>query len=125
MEISIQREDDVSRILIVGDIDLYSAPKLKESFLVEVNNANTKMVFNFNDVKYIDSTGIGVLMYVFSESRKRGCTVCFTHVHGTVQKVIELTKLTKFLPIVDTDEMAIRMLKHGIGTGHRDTKPTE
>ena len=49
-------------------------------------------------------------MYLFSESRKRSISLFLSEIHGDVKKVIELTKLQDYLPIVSSDVEALAQL---------------
>ena len=55
-------------------------------------------VINLEKVEYIDSSGIGALLHVFAELKKSGMRLRIAGVKGSVKKVIELTKLSGYLP---------------------------
>jgi anti-sigma B factor antagonist len=69
-------------------------------------------IINLNDVEYIDSSGIGALIYITSTIRKMNLRMAIANVRGSVKKVIELTKLTSFFPIVATLEEAIKRVEN-------------
>jgi len=52
-----------------------------------------RFIINLENVDYIDSSGIGALIYICSTIRKLGLKLFITNIHGSVKKVIELTKL--------------------------------
>jgi anti-sigma B factor antagonist len=62
------------------------------------------------NVEYMDSSGIGALIYITSTIKKMNLHLAIANVHGSVKKVIELTKLTNFFPIAATLEEAIARL---------------
>jgi anti-sigma B factor antagonist len=51
-----------------------------------------------------------VLLYIFTQSKKKNLGLWFVNVHGSVRKVIELTSLLGFFPIADSFDEAVRKL---------------
>jgi anti-anti-sigma factor len=98
---------DITVITLEGELELYSTPKVKETVVRLFSEARTKFVVDLDGVSYIDSSGIGVLLYIYTSCQKR---VFFTNLKGAVAKVISLTKLDGFLPIASSVETAIRRL---------------
>ena len=64
-------------------------------------------IINLEQVDYIDSSGIGALIYICSTIKKMNLKLSITNIHGSVKKVIELTKLMGYFPIANTVEEAI------------------
>ena len=93
------------------EIDLFHANKLKLYFNKIFESAHTKIILNFQDVTYIDSSGIGALLNIYKETKKRSINMFFINIHGSVKKVIELTKLDDYFPIMRGEEEAIEKLQ--------------
>ena len=68
-------------------------------------------VINLEQVDYIDSSGIGALIYICSTVKKMNLKLAIASVHGSVKKVIELTKLTGYFPMANSVEEALLMVK--------------
>lgn len=110
MEISVRTIGDTHRIAVSGEMDMYNSNELKTLFL-NLRTADPKpCVFDFADLSYIDSSGISVLIYIFTQSKSAGVPVWYSNVHGSVRKVIELTSLLGFLPIADSEDEALRRI---------------
>lgn len=108
MNTSIQELDNGIRVVAIsGDLDLYNANKLKELMQQQWDGGARGFVFDLDTLNYLDSSGIGVLLYVYTSCQKRRLPIAFARVHGSVQKVIKLTKLNDFLPIEKTVEAGI------------------
>lgn len=69
------------------------------------------IVINLEGVDYIDSSGIGALIYISSTVKKKALKLALSNVHGSVKKVIELTKLTGYFPIANSVEEALMMVQ--------------
>lgn len=100
----------VALVSVEGELDLYNSNRLKEVAVRLLNKHEPQLIIDFSDLSYVDSSGIGVILYVYTGAQKRGLSVCFTGVQGNVAKVISLTKLDGFLPIEDTVADAERRL---------------
>ena len=66
-----------------------------------------RFIINLENVDYIDSSGIGALIYICSTIKKMGLKLVITNIHGSVKKVIELTKLMGYFPITPTIDEAL------------------
>ena len=108
MEIS-QREKDAITILdIQGEIDLYNAPEIKDIIQKLIEAQKYNVIINLEKVSYIDSLGIGALISSLSNLKKYQGGLKIINVFASVKKVFELTKLTSFFDIFDTEEDAIK-----------------
>ena len=61
MELEIKNENRTLTIKIIGKIDTMTAPKLEEEISKNFDGVN-EVIFNFEQVKYISSSGIRVLV---------------------------------------------------------------
>jgi anti-sigma B factor antagonist len=107
MELKIRKNDPVYIIDIQGEMDLYNSYKLKELLMKMIERKIEFFIINMDDVEYIDSSGIGALIYITSTIKKMNLKLAITNVRGSVKKVIELTKLTNFFPITANLEEAV------------------
>jgi len=111
MELKLRKAGTIYVIDVAGEMDLYNAFKLKDLVRRMIDNKITSYVLNLEKVSYMDSSGIGALLYVHSELKKRGLPLRIVGVSGSVRKVIELTKLMEYFPIVADLAVALAQLK--------------
>jgi anti-sigma B factor antagonist len=111
MELKIRKNEDIYIIDVLGEMDLYNSYKLKELLMKMIEKKIEKYIINMDEVEYIDSSGIGALIYITSTIKKMNLHLSITNVHGSVKKVIELTKLSSFFPILSTLEEAIKSME--------------
>ena len=55
-------KDGIEIVDVEGEIDVYTAPRLRELLIDLVNNGNYQIVVNMEKVEFLDSTGLGVLV---------------------------------------------------------------
>jgi anti-sigma B factor antagonist len=111
VEVKLKNKNGILLVELQEEIDLFHANKLKLYFNKIFETSHKRIVLNFQEVTYIDSSGIGALLNIFKESKKREIKILFTNIHGSVKKVIELTKLDDYFPIVRTQEEALEQLE--------------
>jgi anti-sigma B factor antagonist len=111
MELKIRKNEAIYIIDVLGEMDLYNSYKLKELLMKMIEKKIEQFVINLEDVEYIDSSGIGALIYITSTIKKMSLKLAITNVHGSVKKVIELTKLSGFFPIVSNLEEAVKSME--------------
>ena len=111
MELKIRKNGDVYIIDVTGEMDLYNSYKLKELVMKMLEKNVKNFVINLEQVDYIDSSGIGALIYICSTIKKMNLNLAIANIHGSVKKVIELTKLMDYFPIANSIEEALLMVK--------------
>ena len=111
MELKIRKNGEVYIIDVNGEMDLYNSYKLKELVMKMLEKNVKHFVINLEQVDYIDSSGIGALIYICSTMKKMNLKLAMANIHGSVKKVIELTKLMGYFPIAQTVDDALEMVR--------------
>lgn len=71
----------------------------------------TSVVLNLQDVNFIDSSGLGLLVRLAGVSRNDGLSVKLCCITPAVQKILELTNLTRVLPVHENEAEAVAKSK--------------
>jgi anti-sigma B factor antagonist len=111
MELKIRKNGETYIIDVNGEMDLYNSYKLKELVMKMLEKKVVRFIINLENVDYIDSSGIGALIYICSTIKKMGLKLVITNIHGSVKKVIELTKLMGYFPITPTIDEALHRME--------------
>lgn len=111
MELKIRKNGEIYIIDVNGEMDLYNSYKLKELVMKMIEKGIKTFIINLEQVDYIDSSGIGALIYISSTVKKMNLKLALSNVHGSVKKVIELTKLMGYFPIANSVEEALLMVQ--------------
>ena len=111
MEYTAELKNEILVLSLKGDlIGEEKGPQLLE----EVNNAINQDVIHcavdISDVRYINSSGIGVLITILTKFRNQGGEVCIVNPSEHVQKLLIITKLTAIFNICDSVEEAVKIL---------------
>lgn len=110
MELKIRKNGEVYIIDVNGEMDLYNSYKLKELVMKMIEKNIKIFIINLEQVDYIDSSGIGALIYISSTIKKMNLRLSLSNIHGSVKKVIELTKLMGYFPIANSVDEALLMV---------------
>lgn len=62
--------DNKTKISVSGEIDVYSAPELRETLMPKAE-AGEHLEICLKDVTYMDSTGLGVFVGLFKAAQKQ------------------------------------------------------
>lgn len=111
MEISQREKENVVVLDIQGEIDLYNAPEIKDIIQKLIEAQKYNIIINLEKVSYIDSSGIGALISSLSNLKKYQGGLKIINVYASVKKVFELTKLTSFFEIYDSEGEALAKFK--------------
>ena len=82
-------------ISLAGEIDIYNAPELKNKLLnlVEQNKGNIQI--DCTDLKYIDSTGLGVLISALRNVKDYNGDIVIRNLQPYIYKIFSITGLDK------------------------------
>ncbi len=112
MKYQYQVEDSVFVLTLNGDlIGENKGPELMELANEQVNNDVKLCAIDISDVRFINSSGIGVLITLLTKFRNVDGEVILINPSEQVKKLLIITKLNAIFTIVDTKEEAFQELK--------------
>jgi anti-sigma B factor antagonist len=85
------------KVEMKGDCDLYAAPAFAKAMLAHIAEGNRRLRIDLSGVDYLDSTGVGAIIRILQEARKRGCELHFTGVGGTPRKVLRMSNILSLM----------------------------
>lgn len=104
LAIDISRENTYYVVKPVGEIDVYTAPILKEKLLPLTEENGAKIKIDLHDTRYLDSTGLGIFINAYKSSKKHGSELTFIHLHDRVLRLFKVTGLYKIMDIEESIE---------------------
>jgi anti-sigma B factor antagonist len=90
-----------------GDLDLTTAPRLRERVIQVVTSGQPRVVLDLDDVDFVDSTGLGVVVGLLKRTRSQGGDLRLVSTRRSLAKVLELTSLDHALPLARTVDEAL------------------
>jgi anti-sigma B factor antagonist len=70
-------------------------------------------IINLRDFKYMNSTGLSVLLNILTHARKAGGDVIICCIPEKVKSLLSITRLTDIFTVTDTEENAVAALAQG------------
>ena len=109
MELSLSEEQhgDLTVVKVAGEVDVYTAPKLRDKIMDVVSKGRHDLVIDLGRVEFLDSTGLGVLVGGVKRVRSQDGSLALVCDKEQILKVLRITGLTKVFPIYDTLEEAL------------------
>ena len=110
MDLTLATRDDGDRTVVVvgGEIDVYTAPKLREQLVDLVNAGRYHLVIDMETVEFLDSTGLGVLVGGLKRVRAHDGSLRLVCTQERILKIFRITGLTKVFPIHDSLDEALQ-----------------
>jgi anti-sigma B factor antagonist len=100
-------KDGIEIVDVEGEIDVYTAPRLRELLIDLVNKNHYQLVVNMEKVEFLDSTGLGVLVGGLKRVRAHDGSLDLVCTQERILKIFRITGLTKVFGIHDTVDDAI------------------
>lgn len=95
----IEESSHVQRFIIVGEIDVYTAPMLKERLAAAQKEKEMQAELDLSEVAYMDSTGLGVFVGFYKAVKANGGHVKITGVNARLKRLFEITGLAEVMDI--------------------------
>lgn len=98
---------DFTIVDVTGEVDVFTAPKLREAILGLLTDGATRIIVNLAGVGFMDSTGLGVLVGALKRVKERDGELAVAGAQGTVLRVLTVTGLNAVFPMHDTVDAAL------------------
>ena len=99
--------DGIEVIDVQGEIDIYTAPRLRELLINLVSTGNYQLVVNLDKVGFLDSTDLGVLAGALRRVRAHDGSLDLVCTQQRIRKIFRITGLTEVFGIYETVDQAI------------------
>ena len=82
---------------LAGEVDVASASKLRNALAEAYLNKSVDIHINAEELSYIDSTGLGVIIGAFGRMKENGHRIVIEKPRSNVKKLLNITSLDKIL----------------------------
>ncbi len=112
LKINLKKEQGIPVIGLNGEIDVYTYPQLNETIEKILLEGSINIVVNMEDVRYIDSTGLGVLANTASKILTHKGQLNIVCTKPNVRKIFQVSGLmNKNLSLFENEATAISEFK--------------
>jgi anti-sigma B factor antagonist len=107
LSVSAREVDGWAVLDVEGEVDMFTAPKLRERLVQLVDEGKHRIVVNLQGVSFIDSMGLGTLVGGLKRVKEHQGTLALVCTDRPVMRVLTITGLNNVFPIFETVEEAV------------------
>lgn len=114
MDFAVSAQPSSNGIAVVnvqGEVDVYTAPKLKEEIHNRLDSGENKVVVDLTNVAYMDSSGLGVLIGALKRAREEGGDLMVASPNPRISRILDVTGLSRIFNVRATMQEAVDVLK--------------
>jgi len=98
-------------VKVEGELDMHITHEFRQQVDNALESSKVKhILFNLEDVTFIDSSGLGVILGRYKKICALGGRVLMSHVQPQVLQILELSGLLKIIKIYNSEAQALESL---------------
>lgn len=102
MKVTYDNENKQLKLQITEEIDHCMAEKIRNKADFEIQKyMPQKIVMDFDNVSFMDSAGIGMILGRYKTAKLVGGTLNLSNVKPEIKKVLEMSGVLKIIPIIE------------------------
>ena len=106
MQVKYIKEDKQLIIKIEEEIDHHSSEKIRKKADYQIQiHIPKKLIFDFTNVTFMDSSGIGMLIGRYKLVSMFGGKAAIVNVNAPIKKVLEMSGVFKLIPIEEVKDI--------------------
>ncbi len=106
-EAHVRHLDGKAVIDLSGEIDAFAEQSLNEAYRDAESGDPSTIVLNFNEVDYINSTGIALIVSLLAQARKAHRELVVYGLSDHYVEIFQITRLSDFMSIHEDEESAL------------------
>lgn len=107
LKASLRKHDSAAIIDMKGEVTSFADQTLNMLINTTVAEGAQRIVFNFTDVSYINSSGIAVLIGIVTSLASRGISFNVYGLTPHFKKIFRMIGLTQYVTVLGTEEEAL------------------
>lgn len=107
LALSARRTGSWTVLAVGGEIDQFTAPKLRDALLAQIGDGAANLVIDLSEVGFMDSSGLGVLVGALRRVNEGGGRIVLAGTQRPVERVLEITGLNRLFPMHPTVDDAV------------------
>ncbi len=97
----------VQALDLEGEVDVYTAPVLRQAIVDQVEAGVKHLVINLSRVEYLDSTGLGILIGGVKRLKEQGGSLKLAGPSARITRIFEITGLNKIFDVFASEQDAL------------------
>lgn len=104
LTINIDEVNSQAIMTLKGEIDIYTATKLKEELNSLVSEHKADVIVDLKNVTYMDSTGLGTFVSALKQSEKAGSSLRLIRANDRLFRLFQVTGLDDVIDVHSEEE---------------------
>jgi anti-anti-sigma factor len=105
---NIRNLDGLAVLELHGDVDGAADELINAAYTEAVASGPLRVLLNFDNVSYINSTGIALIVGLLAEARGAGRTMLACGLSDHYKEIFEITRIADFVTIVADEQAALQ-----------------
>lgn len=111
MEVKLLGEKRAILVKIDGELDHHIANTLRETVDTKIRCTNAvHVIFDFTNVGFMDSSGIGMIMGRYRTAKTLGGHVIVYGLNAQIKRIVEMSGINKIVKITDNLDKALKLI---------------
>jgi stage II sporulation protein AA (anti-sigma F factor antagonist) len=112
LEVTTDLKNDVLIVRLNGELDHHSAEHVKAELEKKIEtNTFRHMLVSLENLTFMDSSGIGVLIGRYKKLKQHGGQLMLAHVDASIYRIFEMSGLFKIIDVQPTEADALKRLE--------------
>jgi anti-sigma B factor antagonist len=107
MQIKERKANGVAILELSGEIDISTSPEVRKAFDRLIKDEERKVLLNFDQVGYVDSSGLATMVEMLQRLKRYGGLLRLSNLSEKVKGLFEITKLDRLFSIFSVEEEAL------------------
>jgi len=96
---------------VIGELDHHSSEHIRQKVDSEMIKSTTRnIVFDFSEVTFMDSSGIGVVMGRYRNIKNLNGKLAVANINQQIKRIFDMSGLHKIIPVYDSIDTAINKM---------------
>lgn len=105
ISIDVTENKDEYLVTVKGELDVYTAPELKQVFEPIAATGEHNLVVDLSELNYMDSTGLGIFVGTLKDLNKHNKELHVLGVNDRIMKLFEITGLRDLMYVNKNSEV--------------------
>ena len=101
-----------SVLAIKGEVTAFAEEALMSAYQEATTEAVKTVILNFDELAYMNSTGIGLLVTLLIRAQRQNQTLLACGLSEHYQRIFQLTRLNEAISIYPNEEAALAAINH-------------
>jgi len=116
LRLEVTEQDSVSVLGVCGEVDVSTAPRLRQAIIELASEGRSQLVVDLDQVEFLDSTGLGVLVSGLKRCRSLGGDLVLVCSQARILRVLDITRLNRAFAVCSSTAEAAAAMRSSTGT---------